>query len=389
MIAPNDQRPRHAATRAGELRFQRPEPPPLDEVAAYYRLSQEAGFFANGGPCARLLEQRLSDRLDGAQCVTVSSGTSGLLVALRAAFGPPDPSRVVVTPSFTFAATACAIMWAGFQPLFVDVDGPTWQIDPSGLDAALDSGRDVAGVLACSTFGASPPGWMRRTWRESCRSRGVPLVVDSAAAFGSIDDEGGVSGALGDTEVFSFHATKPFAVGEGGVIATADPALAERMRSIANFGLDEVTRIAQEVGINAKMSELAAATGLAMLDRYPGALARRRATAATLVEVLDPRALTRQRGAEGSTWQILQGLTPTPAHRESALRAARRRSVQARSYFDPPLHRHPAFAACPRSGDLRVTDAIAARSLSLPMANEMSDEEIARVAGVIEEAIPC
>jgi dTDP-4-amino-4,6-dideoxygalactose transaminase len=216
VIAPNDQRPRHTATPAAELRFQRPEPPQLDDVAAYYRLSQEAGFFANGGPCARLLEQRLSDRLDGAQCVTVSSGTSGLLVALRAAFGPPDPSRVVVTPSFTFAATACAIMWAGFQPLFVDIDGPTWQIDPSGLDAALDSGRDVAGVLACSTFGASPPGWMRRAWRESCRSRGVPLVVDSAAAFGSIDDEGGASGALGDTEVFSFHATKPFAVGEGG-----------------------------------------------------------------------------------------------------------------------------------------------------------------------------
>ena len=373
-----------------ELRFQRPEPPPLEDVAVYYRLSQEAGFYANGGPCARLLEERLSDQLGGASCVTVSSGTAGLLVALRAAFGGPAPSRVVVTPSFTFAATACAIVWAGFRPLFLDVDGASWQLDPSALDAALDDPRyDVAGVLACSTFGAAPPAWMRRAWRESCRSRGIPLLLDSAAAFGSLDDEGAASGAAGDTEIFSFHATKPFAIGEGGLIATPDAGLADRMRAIANFGLDAQTRVAQSVGINAKMSELAAATGLAMLDRYPETLARRRAGAAAVIEALDPRALTRQRGSEGSTWQILQGLAPSTGHRDAALLVAARRGVQARSYFDPPLHRHPAFADCPRAGRLSVTDSISGRSLSLPMANALSGEEMERIAAVVREAIPC
>ncbi|WP_217915151.1 DegT/DnrJ/EryC1/StrS family aminotransferase [Miltoncostaea marina] len=379
-----------AAVEGVALRFQHPEPPPLEEVAAYYRLADEAAYYANGGPCARLLEARLSERLGGAHCVTVASGTAGLLVALRALFGPPAPGRVVVTPSFTFAATACAIEWAGFRPLFVDVEPTTWQLDPAGLEAALADGRhDVAGVLACSTFGSPPPAWMRRSWRASCRAHGAPLMIDSAAAFGSVDDEGRPSGGAGDTELFSFHATKPFAVGEGGLLATPDAALAERMRALCNFGMEPGTRVAAEVGINGKMSELAAATALAMLDRYPAALAERRATAAALRGAIHPRALVFQRGAEGSTWQILQGLAPTPAHREAALRAAARLGVQARSYFDPPLHRHPAFAGAPRADGLRVTEAIASRSLSLPMANRLDGGEVALVARVVEEAIPC
>src|SRR5690606_20221822 len=121
------------------------------------------------------------------------------------------------------------------------------------------------------------------------------------------------------------------------------------------------TRIAGEVGINGKMSELAAATGLAMLDRYPATLAARRATAGALREAIHPRALGYQRGSEGSTWQILQGLAPTAGHRAGALAAGARLGVQVRSYFDPPLHRHPAFAGMPRQGALRVTDAIASR----------------------------
>lgn len=383
-------RPEALASGPGGLRFQRPAPPPLADVAAYYHLSEEAGFFANGGPCSRLLEERISERLGGAHCVSVASGTAGLLVALRAVLGPPSPGRLVAIPSFTFAATACAILWAGFRPLFVDVEPTTWQLDPAALESVAREGRhDLAGVLACSTFGSPPPAWMRRSYRETSRRHGVPLLFDSAAAFGSIDDEGRPAGGVGDTEVFSFHATKPFSVGEGGAVVTADAALAARMRAISNFGMDPGTRVAHEVGINGKMSELAAAAGLAMLDRYPETLAGRRETASRLQGAIHPRALTYQRGSEGSTWQILQGLSPGAGHRAAALRVAGRLGVQARSYFDPPLHRQPAFADLPRADALRATESIAARALSLPMANALADDEIALVARVVEEAIPC
>lgn len=85
----------------------------------------------------------------------------------------------------------------------------------------------------------------------------------------------------------------------------------------------------------------------------------------------------------------MQGLVPDGERREAAMRAAARAGVQARGYFDPPLHRHPAFAGMPCDGPLRVTDAIAARSLSLPMANELTDREIELIAAVVREAVPC
>jgi dTDP-4-amino-4,6-dideoxygalactose transaminase len=383
--------PATAAAPAAEplVRFQRPEPPPLEEVAGYYRMAEEAGFYANGGPCATLLERRLADHLGGGvRCVTAASGTAGLLVALRAAFGGPDRRRVVLTPAFTFVATACVIEWAGFRPLFVDIEPGSWQMDPRGVERALArAGGAVAGVLGCSTFGTVAPAWIREAWRDACARHGVPLILDSAAAFGSVDEAAAPAGALGEVEVFSFHATKPFAVGEGGMVAAPDEETAERIRRLANFGLAPETRVAHGVGLNAKMPELAAATGLAMLDRYPGALAERRATAAILREALDGLPLAFQRGAEGSTFQILQVVLPDAARRDAALRAAGELGVQARHYFDPPLHRHPAFAAAPREGDLRVTDAIAARSLSLPMANRLAPEAIDRIVAAARRAL--
>src|SRR5437016_4857766 len=103
------------------VRYQHPELPSLDEVAPYYALAEEAAWYSNGGPCATMLADRLADYVGGGvHCLPVANCTLGLMVALRAAAAEPDAGRpLVVTPSFTFAATACAIVWAGFEPLFV------------------------------------------------------------------------------------------------------------------------------------------------------------------------------------------------------------------------------------------------------------------------------
>src|SRR3954454_5385769 len=113
--------------------FQQPEPPAMEAMMAYYRLSEEAGFYSNGGPCARLLSDRLATYLgNDTLAIPVSNCTVGLMVAMRAAFGAPrEERRLVVTPSYTFTATACAIEWAGFEPLFVDVDPVGWHVDPA------------------------------------------------------------------------------------------------------------------------------------------------------------------------------------------------------------------------------------------------------------------
>ena len=370
--------------------YQRPEPPPLDAVAAYYRLSEEARRFSNGGPCAQLLGERAGAYLDAeVSCLPVANCTVGLMVALRAALGDPAAGRRhVIVPSFTFTATACAIAWAGFVPLFIDVDTAAWQLDPSELLRVLaEQGDRVAGVLATSTFGTAPPLAAREAWLAACDAAGVPLVIDSAAAFGARDEHGRLVGSDGATHVFSFHVTKPFAVGEGGLLVTGDPDVARRADSLVNFGIDGPERTSTVAGINAKMSELHAAGALAMLDRFEPALARRRGAVEHLRALLADLPVRFQTGAEGSTWQVFQVLMPDARRRDAALRAAERLRIEARSCFDPPLHRHPAFAEHPVAGDLRGTAHLAARSLSLPMANDLSLDELERIAEVVREGL--
>lgn len=370
--------------------YQRPEPPPLDAVASYYRLSEDARRFSNGGPCAELLVERAAAYLDtDVSCIPLANCTVGLMVALRAAFGDPVASRRhVIVPSFTFTATACAIAWAGFVPLFIDVDTAAWQLDPSELVRVLaEQGGRVAGVMATSTFGTAPPAGTREAWRATCDAAGVPLVVDSAAAFGARDEHRRLVGSDGATHVFSFHVTKPFAVGEGGLLVTGDADVARRAESLVNFGIDGPERTSAVAGINAKMSELHAAGALAMLDRFEPVLARRRAAVQHLRGVLNGLPVRFQTGAEGSTWQVFQVLMPDARRRDAALRAAERLRVEARSCFDPPLHRHPAFAEHPIAGDLRGTTHVAARSLSLPMANDLSVDELERIAEVVREGL--
>ncbi len=356
-------------------------------MLAYYQLSRDAGFYSNGGPCARLLTERLEERLGGVHVVPVGNCTSGLMVALRAACGRPTSGRgIVLTPSWTFTATACAIEWAGFEPVFVDVDPWGWHMDCDALESALARhGREVAGVLACATFGAAPSAEIRAAWQSSCAARGVPLLVDSAPGFGACDLDGRALGTVGDTEIFSFHATKPFAIGEGGIVTTPDPDVAAGVARLVNFGLGAGTRASTEVGMNAKMSELHAATALAMLDSFDDVLATRRARAAEYRVALEGTGARFQAGSGPSTWQIVPVSMPTPRARERLIALAPQHGVEVRTMHDPPLHRHAAFAARVHDG-LAITELLAERAVALPMANGLTPPEIERIAGLVRAA---
>lgn len=371
------------------IRLQQPEPPQPEAIMDYYRKAVDASFYSNGGPCARLLTDRLSTYLGGdAFCVPVGNCTVGLMAAVRAACGAPEGDRrLILTPAYTFTATACAIEWAGFEAAFVDVDEHGWHMDARSLEQALDAfPGEVAGVLACATFGTAPPSEQRAAWRQACERHGVPLLIDSAPGFGGRDEHGRRLGAMGDTEIFSFHATKPFSIGEGGLVVTADPELAARVERLVNFGLDRETRTSSEIGFNAKMSELHAATGLAMLDRFDDVLARRQATARRLQVQLSDQPLTLQRGSERCTWQIFHALCPSPAVRERCVQLSGHHGVEVRTMHDPPLHRHPAFADR-RRVDLGVTERIAARAIGLPMANQLSEVAMERIAALVADAV--
>jgi dTDP-4-amino-4,6-dideoxygalactose transaminase len=364
------------------LRFQRPWLPDGNRIEAYLRRSREARWFSNGGPCWRLLRDRISDRV-GAYCVPVASGTTGLLAAVAAVMDarPALAGGEALLPSFTFPATAQAAIWNGLRPRLLDVDPDHWHLDPEILERELARrGGDVAVVIAVCSFGTPPPAEVRTRWERACRTAGVPLVIDSAAAFGAVADDGRAVGAQGDVEVVSFHATKPFAVGEGGAVFTRDDAVRERIERAINFGFER-GRVTAPHALNGKLSELHAAVGLAVLDEFDAILTTRRALAARVGE--RARApLGWQAGSERSTWQFVPVRFEDRAAREQA-RASSARTLETRVYYEP-LHRMDAFRTTSAWDEtLYVTEDLAARLLALPMANDLSDEELKLVTAAV------
>lgn len=368
--------------------LQQPEPPPPEAIFKYYELAREAGFYSNGGPCATMLAERLCLYLGGnTTCIPVSNCTVGLMVALRAVCGMPEGRRrLVLCPSYTFTATACAIAWSGFEPVFVDVEPSGWHIDCDELEHELRRhAGSVAGVLACATFGTAPPNEQRAAWRASCERHRVPLLIDAAPGFGGFDEDGRRVGSVGDTEIFSFHATKPFSIGEGGLVVTGDRALAERITRMTNFGLERRSRASTEIGLNAKMSELHAATALAMLDRIDAVVDGRRANAERLRNALGHLPFTYQSGSSRSTWQIFHVLAPSAEVRDRCVELAPGHAIEIRTMHAPALHNQPAHSRHAR-GRLRVTEALAERALALPMANQLPEDAFERIPALLESA---
>lgn len=359
--------------------FQRPALPAAETIDSYLELSREARWFSNGGPCWRLLRDRLAERT-GAYCVPVASGTLGLMVALAAALGDAGGRRRrAAVPSFTFVATAQAATWSGLEPAFCDIAPDHWHLDPGQLERVLDGGG-IAAAIAVSTFGTPPPAETRGRWERACRDAGVPLVVDSAAGFGAVAEDGVPIGAQGDVEVVSFHATKPFGIGEGGAVFTRDRKLRDRLELAVNFGFRADRSIGFAHGLNAKMSELHAATALAVLDEIDSILDRRRAAAAT-IRAAAGDAVAWQRGADLSTWQFLPIAAAGSEERRRLVEACADQA-EVRIYYEP-LHELLPDAPPPPAG-LPETDRLHSRILCMPMANDLDEAEQATIAALLK-----
>lgn len=365
------------------IRFQKPVFPPADAIERYLSLSRAERWFSNFGPCAELLRTRLTEAT-GRPCVLVANATLGLMVAVAALRGrAPSGASEALVPSFAFAASAQCAVWNGLDPVFLDVAAGDWHLDPDALEAALESrsGR-VALVIALSSFGVPPPPAVRERWQAICAHADVPLLVDSAAGFGAHAADGVPIGAQGDVEVVSFHATKPLSAGEGGAVFCRDEELALEIGRLVNFAFDEHHQVTRPDGMNAKMSEPAAAAALVGLDELSAMLALRSERAEEIQSLL-PEGFERQSERARGTWQFVPVAAPDAATRAAVLEEAAKRRITLRTYYDP-LHVMPAFAACARADELDVTTALCERMLSLPMAVDLEYEEIEAIADVVQ-----
>ena len=339
--------------------FQRPELPAPQQWEPLLASSYAAHRFSNHGPLALALEQRLASRA-GRSVVLAANGTAAISAALLAL----GRKGAVILPSFTFPATLGAVLQAGLQPVLADVNPLTWELDVPSIEAAAAAcAQPLAAVLGVRTFGLCRDWSAQQAW---CDRHGVPLVLDSAAALGGLLADGTPAGRQGRMETFSLHATKVFAVGEGGAIACTLQDV-DVLRRVMNFGLQDGQL--QGWGFNGKVSEFTAAIGLAQEAVFDAHLLARRAAAAEFAAMLQAEAphwaLAIRQG--DPPWQAYPILAPSAALANRLEAAAAAQGVQIRRYYRPALHTASTLAAYSWGQPLPVSADLAQRMVCLPM----------------------
>jgi len=329
-----------------------------------------------GGPEVEAFERACADQLGVTQAIGVSSGTDALLVALMAlGVGPGDE---VVVPTYTFFATAGAVVRLGATPRFVDVREDDFGIDVEGVRAAL-SERTKA-VIPVHLFGqcADLDGLAEVVGD-------LPILEDAAQAIGATH-RGRSAGTVGVAGCFSFFPAKNLgAFGDAGLVTTTDDALAATIRKLRVHGAQPKYHH-ELVGGNFRLDPLQAALLAVKLPRLPAETEARRANAAYYDAAFADAPITTPATLEGRTHVYNQYVVQLD-DRERVRAALAERGVPTMVYYPAPLHVQPCFegrGGLPR-GALPVAERLAARSLALPVFGDLTAPERAHVAATLRE----
>jgi dTDP-4-amino-4,6-dideoxygalactose transaminase len=355
--------------------------PVAERLLPYLRRIDESRIYTNWGPLATEFEQRLASHfgLGDSHVVSASSGTAALVGAILASAGRATPSRpLAIVPAMTFVATAIAAEQCGYQPYVVDVDADSWTLDIERLDRHRVLPQ-VGLVVMVAPFGRA----VRQRACVAFRERtGIPVVIDGGGSFERVSAEPGAT--LGPVPTaLSFHTTKSFAVGEGGCVVTTDVELSAGVLRALNFGF-ESSRNSIGPSTNGKLSEYHAAVGLAELDGWS---AKRQA----LLRVADSytRIFAAMPGNRpivaphvASCYALLQAETCATSQKlQKDFECA---GVDTRLWYGTGLQDQHCYRDLPRDS-IPVTENLAPRLIGLPVAPDLSDEAIERIASVPAE----
>ena len=346
-----------------------------------------AGGMVVQGPQVAAFEEEFSARVvGGAHCVAVNSGTSAQHLAALASGAGADREAEVIVPSFTFAATANSVAITGARPVFADIDPVTFTLDPASVEAAVTERTIAIEVVHLYGLPANMPEIL-----DIARRHGLAVWEDCAQAHAAaIDDEPvGTFGAWGS---FSFYPTKNMTSLEGGMITTADAELARRCRLIRNQGMEQ--QYANElVGLNNRMTDVAAAVGRVQLTRLAGWTAARRANAAALdAGLADAPGVVTPHVPPGYTHVYhqytirLEGASA--AERDEVARVLREQwRIGTGVYYPIPNHRLPSLAPYAPGLDLPGTEKAARECLSLPVHPSLSEADLERIVRAVGAAV--
>lgn len=330
------------------------------------------------GPEVAALEAELAALCGTRHGIGVNSGTDALVLALKAV--GVKPGDEVVTSSFSFVASASAVLMAGARPVFVDIDPVTYNLDPV-LAARAVTPRTRA-IMAVHLYGQ--PAAMDAI-AELARERGLAVIEDAAQAVGA-SYAGRPAGAWGDVACLSFYPTKNLGgCGDGGMVLTARDDVAQTVRRLRNHGS---TRKYEhlEVGFSSRLDELQAALLRVKLRHLPGWNERRREIAARYRELLQgtPLVVAQERAPARHIYHQFTVRTPKRDALAGALADA---GVGTAVHYPIPIPAQPMFAVPDVDRVFPNAARAAAEVLSLPCYPELRDEEVRTVADAVRDAI--
>jgi perosamine synthetase len=339
------------------------------------------------GPMLERFERRFADWLGVEDAVAVSSGTAALHLGVRGhGWGAGDE---VVTSPFSFVASANCLLYEQVRPVFCEIDPATLNLEPGAAAAAV--GERTAGLLPVHIFGwPAPMAELERLADE----RGLGLLEDACEALGAVHEDGARVGARGHAATFAFYANKQLVTGEGGMLIPADSTAAERARSERNQGrAEDMSELAHaRLGFNYLLTDLAAALGVAQLERLDELLAARARAAAlyrdrlTAIEGLE--LLLEDRPPERRGWFVYVVQLPADADRAAVIAELARRGIESKPYL-PCIHLLPFFRERfgHREGEFPVAERVAARSLGLPFYSAIGEQQIDQVCAGLAAAL--
>jgi perosamine synthetase len=334
-----------------------------------------SSWISSQGPFLGRFERMVADYVGVANAVAVVNGTAALHLALMALRVMPGDE--VIVPSLTYVATANAVRYCGGTPVFADSDPASWCIDPDSV-ARLITAR-TRGIIAVHLFGQ--PCDMEAL-RDLADRHNLWLVEDAAEALGAEDQESRV-GSLGDLATFSFFGNKTVTTGEGGMVVTDRHDLAQQIRLLCNQGTDPAQRYWHPVmGYNYRMTNVAAAIGVAQMERLDAFLACRR----SLVRRYRQRLRTLDLVLPADIAHTVHGnwmfgvLVSDQRWRDPLMSALAACGVETRPFFYP-THHLPMYRNGRIDGNCSVACDLSRRGLCLPTSSVLSETDANIIAG--------
>ncbi|EEM12009.1 DegT/dnrJ/eryC1/strS [Bacillus pseudomycoides] len=370
----------------GNIPFLRASVVPVNEYLDEVEKIDISHIYTNYGPLNQHFEEAIMSEFFKSRgaVTTVANATLGLMAAIQ--LKKRKKGKYALMPSFTFPATALAAIWCGLEPYFIDISLDDWCMDKTVLvDKINELKEEVAVVVPYATFGS----WMDLKEYEKLEKKGIPVVVDAAPGFGLMHGDMHYGQDFSGMIVYSFHATKPFGIGEGGMIYSYNEEEINRIKRMGNFGFDK-NRECKMMGFNCKMSEYAAAIGIATINKWDQKVHERNRIADWYKQLLQSTGLMKKgwkvQKTEAVIHQFMPILSPEKIHNTQVIEALKKQKIEARLYFSPACHQQD-FLKNYKSTDLTRTNKIAKRIVSLPLWEGMTKEMVEQIVMCLAQKV--